>query len=94
MIILAKSEVLHIRVSPDVKSGVEATLNKLGLSTNEAVNIFLHQVLLTGGLPFDVKLPSPEFNAETIAALEEAEVLNKSGKGYTSMEALMKELKS
>lgn len=46
---MAKSETLHIRVEPGIKSEVEATLKSLGLSTAEAVNIFLHQVVLNGG---------------------------------------------
>lgn len=66
---MAKSDMLHIRVEPGVKASVEATLSTLGLSTAEAVNIFLHQVILNEGLPFLVKIPS--LNAETIAAMQE-----------------------
>jgi len=32
----------------------------LGLTISEAVNIMLCQINLTGGLPFQVKLPAPE----------------------------------
>lgn len=54
---MAKTETLHIRIDPEVKSKVEAILNRLGMSTTEAVTIFLYQVILQGGLPFSVKLP-------------------------------------
>ena len=43
---MPKTETLHIRVTPDLKEDVETTLRPLGLSTGEAVTIFLHQVLL------------------------------------------------
>jgi addiction module RelB/DinJ family antitoxin len=58
---MAKNETLHIRVNENVKANAENTLNMLGLSISEAVNMLLHQIPLIGGLPFDVKLPlAPE----------------------------------
>ena len=58
---MAKNETLHIRVNEGVKSRAENTLNMLGLSISEAVNILLHQISLVGGLPFDVRIPqAPE----------------------------------
>lgn len=90
---MAKTDTLHIRVEPDVKSKVEETLNKLGLSTAEAVNIFLRQIMLTGGLPFDVKLP--RYNAETETAMEEARKISsdKSVRGFMCAEDLFNDLK-
>lgn len=57
---MAKTETLHIRVNETVKENAEETLGMLGISISEAVNMFLCQVNLTGGLPFEVKLPTPE----------------------------------
>ncbi|MDR3288402.1 MAG: type II toxin-antitoxin system RelB/DinJ family antitoxin [Peptococcaceae bacterium] len=54
---MTKNETLHIRVNDTVKSNAEKTLNVLGLSISEAVNMLLHQISLVGGLPFDVKVP-------------------------------------
>jgi DNA-damage-inducible protein J len=88
--IVAKTETLHIRIEPDVKADVESTLSQLGLSTTEAVNIFLRQIILTGGLPFEIKLPKP--NATTLLAMREAKAVSKSGKGYTSVAELLKDL--
>jgi DNA-damage-inducible protein J len=90
---MAKTHTLHIRVEPDVKSRVEETLNKLGLSTTEAVNIFLSQIMLTGGLPFEVKLP--RYNVETEIAMEEARQISrsKSVKGFMCAEDLLNDLK-
>lgn len=92
---MAKTETLHIRVDAAVKSGVEATLKTLGLSTTDAVNIFLHQVILAGGLPFEVK--NPQYNAETIAAIQEARDIIAGkipAKSYNNIEELMEDLNS
>ena len=58
---MTKNETLHIRVNENVKASAEKTLDILGISISEAVNMFLHQIPLVGGLPFDVKVPlAPE----------------------------------
>ena len=58
---MSKNETLHIRVNDVVKSNAEKTLNMLGISIADAVNMLLHQVTLVGGLPFDVRVPlAPE----------------------------------
>jgi len=90
---MAKTDTLHIRIEPEVKKNAENTLNKLGLSTSEAINIFLHQVILTGGLPFDVILP--RYNTETEVAMQEARDIASgkvSTKGYASAKELFEEL--
>ena len=87
---MAKTETLHVRIDPNLKLSAEITLKQLGLSTADAINIFLRQVILTGGLPFPVKLLKP--NAETIAAMEEARKISKTGKGFSTTNDLIKEL--
>ena len=58
---MAKNETLHIRVNEKVKANAEKTLDILGISISEAINMFLHQIPLVGGLPFDVRVPlAPE----------------------------------
>lgn len=92
---MAKSETLHIRIDPNIKTSAEATLKTLGMSTAEAINIFLHQVVLNGGLPFSVKVP--ESNPETIAAMQEAKDIAAGRiktKTYRSVEELMEDLNS
>lgn len=90
---MAKTDMLHIRIEPAVKQKVELTLSQLGLSTTDAINIFLRQVILTGGLPFDVRLP--QYNAITESSVQEARDIV-SGKlttrPYTSAKELFKEL--
>ncbi len=92
---MSKSETLHIRVDPTTKQYADELLAALGLSTAEAVNIFLHQIVLCGGLPFSVTLPKP--NAETLAAIQEARDIASGkipAKAYHSVEELMEDLKS
>ncbi len=86
---MAKTETLHIRVNETVKENAEETLGMLGISISEAVNMFLCQVNLTGGLPFEVKLPAPErvivrSKEELYKKLDEAEAEFQAGKTYTA----------
>lgn len=57
---MAKTETLHVRIDPDTKRSTDEILSVLGLSTAEAVNIFLHQIVLRGGLPFPDHAPDSE----------------------------------
>jgi len=66
---MAKTDTLHIRVEPSVKQRAEKTLNDLGLSITDAINVFLNQVILNDGIPFEIR--KPKFNNETIQALED-----------------------
>lgn len=50
-------------------------LDRLGLRTTDAINNFFNQLVLTGGLPFPLKIP--KLNKETLAAMKEAEELKK-----------------
>lgn len=88
---MAKTETLHIRVNEAVKENAENTLGMLGISISDAVNMFLCQVSLTGGLPFEVKLPAPErvivgSKAKLYRKLDEAEAEFQAGKAYTADE--------
>ena len=65
----AKSGYINARVEPKLKKSAEAVLDKIGLSTTDAVTIFLKQVVAHKGMPFAVKIP----NRETIKALRDAE---------------------
>ena len=70
-----KTSTIHLRIEPEIKADVDTLLDRLGMSTTDAINIFLNQVILTGGLPFPVKIPRP--NKETLSALKESEEMRK-----------------
>ena len=66
---MAKTAMITTRVEPELKAEAEKVLSKLGISTTEAINLFLSQVRLRKGLPFDVKIP----NKTTLKAMRDAE---------------------
>ena len=46
------------RVDPDTKEQAEAILSQLGIPMSNAIGMFLKQVILQRGIPFEMKLPS------------------------------------
>ncbi|MBF0566175.1 MAG: type II toxin-antitoxin system RelB/DinJ family antitoxin [Nitrospirae bacterium] len=84
---MAKTAMITTRVDPDLKADAEKVLNKLGISTTEAIKLFLSQVRLRKGLPFDVKIP----NEATLKTMQDAqEGLNLSS--YDSLEEFFKKM--
>lgn len=63
-----KDDVIRVRIASAVKSEAGKILERLGLTYSEAISLFLSQVRLRKGLPFDVKIP----NKETLAAMRDA----------------------
>ena len=64
----AKTRMIHARIDPDLKRSTERVFSKIGITTTEAIRLFLKQVALHQGLPFPIAIP----NAETVAAMREA----------------------
>lgn len=79
---------MNIRTDVEVKAAAEQLFNELGLNLTTAVNMFLRQAIRTGGIPFDIKLNTP--NEITAAAIAEGKRMmqDKTAKGYHSMEEL------
>ena len=67
---MAKTASLNIRIDPETKTSAEQLYGSFGITVTDAVNMFLRQSLMVGGLPFDLK--KPRYNAETEAAIREA----------------------
>jgi DNA-damage-inducible protein J len=90
---MAKTANLNIRVDPETKSGAERLFSSFGITVSDAINIFLRQSLMVGGLPFEMK--QPRFNAETEAAIRETLDIASgriAAKGYSSAGDLFAEL--
>ena len=62
---------IQARVSPELKEEAEAVFNAIGMTTAEAIRVFLMQAVNSGGLPFQPSAKMP--NAETAAAILELE---------------------
>lgn len=65
---MEKSTTLNLRVNPVIKQQAEDVLKQLGVPMATAVDMFLRQITLTGGIPFDVSLPKvpAAINADTM----------------------------
>ncbi len=82
----------QIRIDSDIKKQAMDLFNDLGLDMSGAVNLFLHQCVLRGGLPFNVEMP--RYSQRTLDAMEEARRISRNPdvKGYASMDELRKAL--
>jgi len=83
---------LKVIVDSKIKQKTEHLFSTLGLDMSSAINIFLHQCVISGGLPFEVY--NPKYNKETIKAIEEAKRISKDKrrKRFTNTNDLFKEL--
>ncbi len=54
---MEKTATLNLRVNPALKEQAEAILQQLGVPMSTAVDMFLKQITLVGGIPFSVTLP-------------------------------------
>ena len=79
---------LNVRTDSAVKAEAERIYSALGLNMSTAINMFLRQSIIENGIPFDVKLNTP--NAITAAAIPEGRSLmnDPNADGFHSMEAL------
>ena len=74
--IMSENMLISFRVKPELKKKADIIFNTLGITKTEAFNMFLSQVILNNGLPFEVKIPSDSLR-ESIEDI-------KSGKNLTS----------
>ncbi len=45
-----------VRINDEIKKEITPILDNLGISLSEAINIFLHQIKLNNGLPFNLRM--------------------------------------
>ena len=84
----------QVRIDADIKKQATELFSVLGLDMSSAINLFLHQCVLRGGLPFSVEMP--RYSQELLDAMEEAKRISRDPdvEGYTSMDELKKALES
>ena len=46
------------RVDPETKEHAEAILNQLGIPMSNAIGMFLKQIVMHRGIPFEMKIPA------------------------------------
>lgn len=83
---------VQVRIERELKEEAVELFEQLGMDMSGAINIFLKQCVLKGGLPFMVELP--KYKPEVLEAMEEAKRVSKDPnvKGYTDLSELFKEL--
>jgi len=69
---MEKSTTLNLRVNPAIKQQAEDVLKQLGIPMATAIDMYLRQISLTGGIPFAVSLPKAPaaINADNMTAAE------------------------
>lgn len=84
--LMEKTATLNLRVNPTVKERAETVLSRLGVPMSTAVDMYLNQISLTGGIPFAVTLPKApdEINADLMT---DEQLHVKLKKGYDDIEA-------
>jgi addiction module RelB/DinJ family antitoxin len=72
--------VIRSRIDSSIKQEAQALLERFGLTMSDAIRLFLHQVVIEKGLPFQVKLSKEQalehdrwFRSQVKAALVEAD---------------------
>ncbi len=78
---------IQIRIDEETKKQAQRVLGALHISMSEAVKLFLRQVVLQRGLPFEVKIPN-DLTRETLEKAERGEDV----KEFETVEALFEDL--
>lgn len=81
----AKSANLYARIEPKLKEQAESILSTLGISSSNAINMFYRQIVLKGGIPFELKIPSEK--VININNLSEEQLNIELEKGYSDIKA-------
>ncbi len=84
---MARTATIQARIDPEVKSEAQKILKALNISMSEAISIYLTQVALHKGIPFEIKIPT-ERTAATLQKAEEGKELNEA----KSVDDLFREL--
>lgn len=83
---MEKTATLNVRVNPGVKQRAEDVLSRRGVPMSTAIDMYLNQISLTGGIPFAVTLPKAPA-AICSDLMTDAELHAKLQKGYDNIEA-------
>jgi len=71
---------INVRIEASLKREAQNLFDDLGLSMSSAITMFLKHAGTYNGIPFEVKLPTP--NQETQTALAEYEEMKKHSSRY------------
>ncbi|MDO4754057.1 MAG: type II toxin-antitoxin system RelB/DinJ family antitoxin [Bacillota bacterium] len=82
----------QIRIDAEIKKQAVELFENLGLDMSGAVNLFLHQCVLRGGIPFRIEVP--QYRRDVLDAMEEARRISRDADvtSYSNMADLKKAL--
>ncbi len=82
---MKKTTTLNLRVNPDVKRRAEEVLSQIGIPMSVAIDIYLKQIAMKGGIPFSVTLPKLPIsvNADLMTVND---IRSKLKEGYSDIE--------
>jgi DNA-damage-inducible protein J len=78
---------IQIRIDEETKKQAQTVLGALHISMSEAVKLFLRQVVLQRGIPFEVKIPN-KLTRETLEKAERGEDVQE----FASVDDLLEDL--
>ena len=84
---MAKTANIQARIDPETKTKAQKILNTLNISMSEAISMYLTQIALHKGIPFDIRIPN-EVTIATLQKSEEGKELNE----VSSVDKLFQEL--
>jgi len=87
---MAKTANINVRTESEIKQRIENLYSQFGITVSDAVNIFFHQSLMQGGLPFQMQIP--EYSAETLAAIDDVNNNRNMSPTFDSVDDLMRSL--
>ena len=82
----------QVRIDENLKKQAVELFSQLGMDMSSAMNIFLKQCVMRGGLPFAVEIP--QYKSEVLEAMEEAKKISRDPniKGYTDLKEMFEDL--
>lgn len=82
---MAKTSNIFARIDPEIKKQAEQVLEQLGIPMSNAIGLFLRQIVMQRGIPFDMKLP--QRNLPAFGSLSEAQFNAEIEKGLADLTA-------
>lgn len=80
------SSMLHVRMDSGLKRQATEALAAMGLTASEAVRLLFHRIAVDQAFPLELKVP----NAETRAAMAEADEIVKAGRArFATVEEML-----
>jgi len=84
---MSRNSTIQVRIDPETKINAKEVLEQLHMTMSDAVGLFLKQIILNQGIPFEIKIPT-ELTAKTLEQAEKGENI----KSFDSTDDLFEDL--